>query len=186
MNWTFKTETFPVAGMFTFLFSINPLYSIHFPSILRSYQSDVFFIAYFRSLITLLRWAFNILSCSPRWRCFWPKTIKTNSFRLLYFHSNSPSHKYYLAVDPVSGALFLSDTNSRQIYRVRSLSGVRPLMDNAQVVAGTGEQCVPFDDSRCGDGGKAVEATLMSPRGERHSLSYSLKVIANIDRKEKL
>ncbi|TSL04381.1 Teneurin-2 [Bagarius yarrelli] len=78
---------------------------------------------------------------------------------------NSPSHKYYLAVDPVSGALILSDTNARQIYRVRSLSGVRPLLDNVQVVAGTGEQCVPFDEARCGDGGKAVEATLMSPRG---------------------
>uniref|UniRef100_A0A8C1Q571 Teneurin-2 n=1 Tax=Cyprinus carpio TaxID=7962 RepID=A0A8C1Q571_CYPCA len=90
-------------------------------------------------------------------------------------HSNSPSHKYYLAVDPVSGSLFLSDTNSRQIYRVRSLNGARPLLDNAQVVAGTGEQCVPFDEARCGDGGKAVDATLMSPRGvalDKNGLMY--------------
>uniref|UniRef100_A0A8C2ELF3 Si:ch211-12m10.1 n=1 Tax=Cyprinus carpio TaxID=7962 RepID=A0A8C2ELF3_CYPCA len=90
-------------------------------------------------------------------------------------HSNSPSHKYYLAVDPVSGSLFLSDTNSRQIYRVRSLNGARPLLDNAQVVVGTGEQCVPFDEARCGDGGKAVEATLMSPRGvalDKNGLMY--------------
>ncbi|XP_016323109.1 teneurin-2 isoform X1 [Sinocyclocheilus anshuiensis] len=90
-------------------------------------------------------------------------------------HSNSPSHKYYLAVDPVSGSLFLSDTNSRQIYRVRSLNGARPLLDNAQVVAGTGEQCIPFDEARCGDGGKAVEATLMSPRGvalDKNGLMY--------------
>uniref|UniRef100_A0A8B9HGU9 Teneurin-2 n=1 Tax=Astyanax mexicanus TaxID=7994 RepID=A0A8B9HGU9_ASTMX len=90
-------------------------------------------------------------------------------------HSNSPSHKYYLAVDPVSGALLLSDTNSRQIYRVRSLSGGHPLLENAQVVAGTGEQCVPFDEARCGDGGKAVEATLMSPRGiavDKNGLMY--------------
>uniref|UniRef100_A0A8C1Q592 Teneurin-2 n=1 Tax=Cyprinus carpio TaxID=7962 RepID=A0A8C1Q592_CYPCA len=89
--------------------------------------------------------------------------------------SNSPSHKYYLAVDPVSGSLFLSDTNSRQIYRVRSLNGARPLLDNAQVVAGTGEQCVPFDEARCGDGGKAVDATLMSPRGvalDKNGLMY--------------
>ncbi len=66
----------------------------------------------------------------------------------------------------MSGSLFLSDTNSRQIYRVRSLNGARPLLDNAQAVVGTGEQCVPFDEARCGDGGKAVEATLMSPRGD--------------------
>ncbi|XP_065143605.1 teneurin-2 isoform X2 [Paramisgurnus dabryanus] len=90
-------------------------------------------------------------------------------------HSNSPSHKYYLAVDPVSGTLFLSDTNSRQIYRVHALNGARPLLDNAEVVVGTGEQCVPFDEARCGDGGKAVEATLMSPRGiavDKNGLMY--------------
>lgn len=79
--------------------------------------------------------------------------------------SNNPTHKYFLAVDPVSGALFISDTNSRRIYRVRSLTGGRLLSDNAEVVAGTGEQCLPFDE-RCGDGGKATEATLMSPKGD--------------------
>uniref|UniRef100_A0A8C9T6T6 Teneurin-2 n=1 Tax=Scleropages formosus TaxID=113540 RepID=A0A8C9T6T6_SCLFO len=66
---------------------------------------------------------------------------------------------YFLAVDPVSGALYISDTNSRRIYRV---------------VAGTGEQCLPFDE-RCGDGGKAVEATLMSPKGiavDKNGLMY--------------
>ena len=47
------------------------------------------------------------------------------------------------------------------------------MLDNAQVVAGTGEQCVPFDEARCGDGGKAAEATLMSPRGEFQGLSVS-------------
>lgn len=80
--------------------------------------------------------------------------------------SNNPTHKYFLAVDPVTGALFISDTNSRRIYRVRSLTGGRLLADNAEVVAGTGEQCLPFDE-RCGDGGKAVEATLMSPKGKK-------------------
>uniref|UniRef100_A0A672QDW6 Teneurin-2 n=1 Tax=Sinocyclocheilus grahami TaxID=75366 RepID=A0A672QDW6_SINGR len=87
----------------------------------------------------------------------------------LIFRSNNPTHKYFLAVDPVSGALFISDTNSRRIYKVRSLTGGRLLADNADVVAGTGEQCLPFDE-RCGDGGKAVEATLMSPKGEVEAL----------------
>ena len=64
----------------------------------------------------------------------------------------------------MTGSLFISDTNSRRIYRVRSLTGGRLLSDNAEVVAGTGEQCLPFDE-RCGDGGKATEATLMSPKG---------------------
>ncbi|XP_076879023.1 LOW QUALITY PROTEIN: teneurin-2-like [Brachyhypopomus gauderio] len=89
-------------------------------------------------------------------------------------HSNNPTHKYFMAVDPVTGALYISDTNSRRIYRARSLSGGRLLADNAEVVAGTGEQCLPFDE-RCGDGGKAVEATLMSPKGiavDKNGLMY--------------
>lgn len=91
------------------------------------------------------------------------KTLTSSFFSV---RSNNPTHKYFLAVDPVSGALFISDTNSRRIYRVRSLTGGRLLSDNAEVVAGTGEQCLPFDE-RCGDGGKATEATLMSPKGEQ-------------------
>uniref|UniRef100_A0A673JKB4 Teneurin-2 n=1 Tax=Sinocyclocheilus rhinocerous TaxID=307959 RepID=A0A673JKB4_9TELE len=96
-----------------------------------------------------------------------------NTTRILEL-SNNPTHKYFLAVDPVSGALFISDTNSRRIYKVRSLTGGRLLADNADVVAGTGEQCLPFDE-RCGDGGKAVEATLMSPKGiavDKNGLMY--------------
>uniref|UniRef100_A0A8C9Q9Y5 Teneurin-2 n=1 Tax=Spermophilus dauricus TaxID=99837 RepID=A0A8C9Q9Y5_SPEDA len=85
------------------------------------------------------------------------------------------THKYYLAVDPVSGSLYVSDTNSRRIYRVKSLSGAKDLAGNSEVVAGTGEQCLPFDEARCGDGGKAVDATLMSPRGiavDKNGLMY--------------
>ncbi|XP_039766059.1 teneurin-2 isoform X2 [Ornithorhynchus anatinus] len=88
---------------------------------------------------------------------------------------NNPAHKYYLAVDPVSGSLYVSDTNSRRIYRVKSLMGAKDLAGNSEVVAGTGEQCLPFDEARCGDGGKAVDATLMSPRGiavDKNGLMY--------------
>ncbi|XP_015674820.1 teneurin-2, partial [Protobothrops mucrosquamatus] len=90
-------------------------------------------------------------------------------------HSNNPAHKYYLAVDPVSGSLYVSDTNSRRIYKVKSLTGAKDLAGNSEVVAGTGEQCLPFDEARCGDGGKAIDATLMSPRGiavDKYGLMY--------------
>ncbi|XP_026714247.1 teneurin-2 isoform X10 [Athene cunicularia] len=90
-------------------------------------------------------------------------------------HSNNPAHKYYLAVDPVSGSLYVSDTNSRRIYKVKTLTGTKDLAGNSEVVAGTGEQCLPFDEARCGDGGKAVDATLMSPRGiavDKYGLMY--------------
>ncbi|XP_057612649.1 LOW QUALITY PROTEIN: teneurin-4 [Chionomys nivalis] len=80
-------------------------------------------------------------------------------------HSHSPAHKYYLATDPMSGAVFLSDTNSRRVFRIKSTTVVKDLAKNSEVVAGTGDQCLPFDDTRCGDGGRATEATLTNPRG---------------------
>ncbi|KAI1902722.1 hypothetical protein AGOR_G00018940 [Albula goreensis] len=80
-------------------------------------------------------------------------------------HSTSPAHKYYLAMDPVREALYLSDTSSRRVYRLRSLTEPKDLAKNMEVVAGTGEQCTPFDQSHCGDGGKASEASLNNPRG---------------------
>lgn len=80
-------------------------------------------------------------------------------------HSNSPAHKYYLATNPVSGAVYLSDTSSRKVFKVKSLRVVKDVAKNLELVAGTGDQCLPYDDARCGDGGKAVEATLTNPRG---------------------
>lgn len=83
--------------------------------------------------------------------------------------SSNPAHRYYLATDPVTGELYVSDTNTRRIYRPKLLTGAKDLTKNFDVVAGTGEQCLPFDEARCGDGGKAVEATLMSPKGGGNS-----------------
>ncbi|XP_006737968.1 teneurin-1 [Leptonychotes weddellii] len=79
-------------------------------------------------------------------------------------HSTSPAHKYYLAMDPVSESLYLSDTNTRKVYRLKSLVETKDLSKNFEVVAGTGDQCLPFDQSHCGDGGRASEASLNSPR----------------------
>lgn len=70
----------------------------------------------------------------------------------------------------MSGAVFLSDTNSRRVFRVKSTTVVKDLVKNSEVVAGTGDQCLPFDDTRCGDGGKATEATLTNPRGKASHL----------------
>ncbi|XP_077197423.1 teneurin-4 isoform X3 [Paroedura picta] len=79
--------------------------------------------------------------------------------------SHSPAHKYYLTTDPISGSVYLSDTNSRRVFRIKSTTVVKDVVKNSEVVAGTGDQCLPFDDTRCGDGGKATEATLTNPRG---------------------
>ncbi|XP_061736850.1 teneurin-3 isoform X1 [Nerophis ophidion] len=102
-------------------------------------------------------------------------------------HSNNPAHRYYLATDPVTGQLYVSDTNSRRIYRPKNLSGARDLISNGEVVAGTGEQCPPFDEARCGDGKKATEAQLLGPKGiavDKNGLIYFVDgtMIRKVDR----
>uniref|UniRef100_A0A3Q2D415 Teneurin-1-like n=1 Tax=Cyprinodon variegatus TaxID=28743 RepID=A0A3Q2D415_CYPVA len=77
----------------------------------------------------------------------------------------NPAHKYYLAMDPVGEVLYVSDTSSRRVYRVRNLGQPKDPARNLEVVAGTGEQCLPFDQSHCGEGRKATEAALSNPRG---------------------
>uniref|UniRef100_A0A3Q2G126 Teneurin transmembrane protein 3 n=1 Tax=Cyprinodon variegatus TaxID=28743 RepID=A0A3Q2G126_CYPVA len=101
--------------------------------------------------------------------------------------SNNPAHRYYLATDPVTGQLYVSDTNSRRIYRPKMLSGARDLNSNGEVVAGTGEQCPPFDEARCGDGRKATEAQLLGPKGiavDKNGLIYFVDgtMIRKVDR----
>ncbi|XP_051920619.1 teneurin-3 isoform X7 [Hippocampus zosterae] len=97
--------------------------------------------------------------------------LRNKDFR----HSNNPAHRYYLATDPVTGQLYVSDTNSRRIYHPKSLSGTKDLQANAEVVAGTGEHCLPFDENHCGDGGKAPDASLTGPKGitvDKNGLIY--------------
>uniref|UniRef100_A0A4W3JYJ2 Teneurin transmembrane protein 4 n=1 Tax=Callorhinchus milii TaxID=7868 RepID=A0A4W3JYJ2_CALMI len=98
-------------------------------------------------------------------RRIFPSGNATNVLELSNSVINTPTHKYYLTVDPLLGSLFLSDTNSRRIYKIKALTGSKDVAKNAAVVAGTGDQCLPFDEARCGDGGKAIEASLTSPRG---------------------
>lgn len=92
--------------------------------------------------------------------------MQNSNMPFLFVCSNSPAHKYYLATSPVSGALYLSDTSSRKVFKVKSLNMVKDVAKNLELVAGTGDQCLPYDETRCGDGGKAVEATLTNPRGK--------------------
>uniref|UniRef100_A0A8C0FR83 Teneurin-4 n=1 Tax=Bubo bubo TaxID=30461 RepID=A0A8C0FR83_BUBBB len=87
--------------------------------------------------------------------------LRNKDFR----HSHSPAHKYYLTTDPITGSIYLSDTNSRRIYKIKSTTSVKDIVKNSEVLAGTGDQCLPFDDTRCGDGGKGTDATLTNPRG---------------------
>lgn len=75
------------------------------------------------------------------------------------------------------GTLYLSDTSSRKVFKIKSLTAAKDVAKNQEVVAGTGDQCLPFDESRCGDGGKAVEATLTNPRGRKSSLNMETQLV---------
>lgn len=70
----------------------------------------------------------------------------------------------------MTGQLYVSDTNSRRIFKPKALMGAKELLQNVEVVAGTGEQCLPFDEARCGDGGKATEALLLGPKGKSKNI----------------
>lgn len=115
----------------------------------------------FESILIVL----HIVPCGDH--CCPSSCIDLGLLPLLLFPSlsNSPAHKYYLATSPVNGAVYLSDTSSRKVFKVKSLTTVKDVAKNLELVAGTGDQCLPYDDARCGDGGKAVEATLTNPRG---------------------
>lgn len=90
--------------------------------------------------------------------------------------SNNPAHRYYLTTDPVTGRLYVSDTNSRRIYSPQTLLASSEPQQNVEVVAGTGDHCLPFDEVQCGDGGPATEALLTGPKGiVRGSLKLIIK-----------
>uniref|UniRef100_A0A8C2D9I7 Si:dkey-237h12.3 n=1 Tax=Cyprinus carpio TaxID=7962 RepID=A0A8C2D9I7_CYPCA len=87
--------------------------------------------------------------------------LRNKDFR----HSNNPAHRYYLTTDPVTGRLYVSDTNSRRIYSPQALLTGSESQQNVEVVVGTGDHCLPFDETQCGDGGPATEALLTGPKG---------------------
>lgn len=51
------------------------------------------------------------------------------------------------------------------------LSGEVEPQANVEVVAGTGDHCLPFDENQCGDGGPASEALLTGPKGTNKTKS---------------
>jgi len=74
-------------------------------------------------------------------------------------------YKYFMTVSPVDGKLYISDHQSLRILRVKTMGAVRDLAHNFEVIAGTGEQCVPGEKEMCGDNGPAVSAKLNYPKG---------------------
>jgi len=75
-------------------------------------------------------------------------------------------YKYFMTVSPKDGRLYITDYQSLRVIRVKTMGSVRDLAANYEVIAGTGDQCIPGDKDRCGDGGMAINAKLFYPKGE--------------------
>ena len=87
------------------------------------------------------------------------------NFAILCFSMPEIPYKYFMTVSPLDGRLYISDYQKKKIIRLKTMGPVRELSENLEVVAGTGETCLPGDAQRCGDGGAAVEAKLLYPKG---------------------
>jgi len=70
-----------------------------------------------------------------------------------------------MTVSPLDGKLYVSDHQTLRILRVKTMGPVRDLTRNYEVVAGSGQQCVPGDKQQCGDEGLATHAKLFYPKG---------------------
>lgn len=82
------------------------------------------------------------------------------------YSATQVSYQYHLCLSPTDGSLYVSDAERHQILRVLNLNVVNDPLINSEVVAGSGERCVPGDLNNCGDNGPAIEAKLSHPKGK--------------------
>jgi hypothetical protein len=71
-----------------------------------------------------------------------------------------PQNTYYLTYGPKDRHLYISEGTTKRVYKVNPEAETASL----HVVAGTGEDCEPWEIS-CGDGGRAIDATFTSLKG---------------------
>ena len=75
------------------------------------------------------------------------------------------SHKPYMTVSPVDSRLYITDYKNKRIIHVKTMGPVRDLVQNYEVVAGTGDECTPGEKDLCGDGKNALAARFLHPKG---------------------
>ncbi|XP_065207120.1 teneurin-a isoform X2 [Planococcus citri] len=86
-------------------------------------------------------------------------------YTVLQLSATQVSYQYYLCLSPTDGNLYISDPERHQILRVLNLNTINDPTINSEVIAGSGERCVPGDTNNCGDDGPALEAKLSHPKG---------------------
>ncbi|KAG5882426.1 hypothetical protein JTB14_007052 [Gonioctena quinquepunctata] len=75
------------------------------------------------------------------------------------------SYRYHMSLSPLDGTLYISDPESHQIIKVRSIDDFSDPDHNWETVVGSGERCLPGDEAHCGDGALARDAKLAYPKG---------------------
>ena len=102
-------------------------------------------------------------------RRIWPTGVSGRSSgsaveTIFEFGPQQQSFLYTLAVSPAEEGVYLTNSERYQVWRIPLLSGVERPGANYEVVAGSGDHCVPGPADNCGDGGPAVQARLIFPK----------------------
>lgn len=84
---------------------------------------------------------------------------------ITHYRTTQVAYQYYICISPADGYLYISDSERHQVRRVIALEKVRDPTLNSEAVVGSGDRCVPGDDSNCGDEGPAIKAKLAHPKG---------------------
>jgi hypothetical protein len=82
------------------------------------------------------------------------------------FSATQVSYQYFLSVSPADGHLYISNPEKHQVLRALSLDPVAEPHINCEPVVGSGERCIPGDETHCGDEGPARDAKLAHPKGQ--------------------
>ncbi|XP_033329180.2 teneurin-a transmembrane protein isoform X3 [Megalopta genalis] len=92
-------------------------------------------------------------------------TPEGNVYTVLILSATQVAYQYYLCVSPADGHLYISDPEKHQILKALTLDVVQSPSINIEPVVGSGERCIPGDESHCGDEGPAIRAKLAHPKG---------------------
>ncbi|KAF4518759.1 hypothetical protein B566_EDAN006163 [Ephemera danica] len=95
-------------------------------------------------------------------------TPEGNVYTVLKFSNIQVSfNQYYLSVSPADGHLYVSDPEKHQILRLLQLEDITDPSINSEPAVGSGERCIPGDETHCGDEGPAKDAKLAHPKDTR-------------------
>ncbi|XP_076628800.1 teneurin-a transmembrane protein isoform X10 [Colletes latitarsis] len=92
-------------------------------------------------------------------------TPEGNVYTVLVLNATQVAYQYHLCVSPADGHLYISDPEKHQILKALTLKVVQNPSINIEPVVGSGERCIPGDESHCGDEGPAIRAKLAHPKG---------------------